>query len=63
MMYATEQHDLSNRIKAMPKSLADKAAQAIGGFASGFMSGYEAAKNELRAEPEAKRDEGTNDPA
>lgn len=63
MMYATEQHDLSNRIKAMPKSIADKAAQAIGGFASGFMSGYEAAKNELRTEPEAKRDEGTNDPA
>lgn len=61
MMYATEQQELSNRIKSMPKSLADKAAQAIGGFASGFISGYEAAKNELRKD-EAKR-ENNNDPA
>ena len=52
MMYATEQQNLSAKMSAMPKEIADKAVQALGSFASGFLSGYEAAKNETKAERE-----------
>lgn len=52
MIYATEQQHLSAKLNAMPKEIADKAVQALGSFASGFLSGYEAAKNESKAESE-----------
>ena len=48
MQYVTEQQNLSAKLSAMPKEIADKAA--LGSFASGFLSGYQAAKNEQKTE-------------
>lgn len=40
------QQQLAKSIAAMPADVAEKAINALGGFASGFLSGYEAAKRE-----------------
>lgn len=50
MQYVNEQQNLSAKLSAMPKEIADKAVQALGSFASGFLSGYQAAKDEQKAE-------------
>ena len=46
MKYQNEQEKLAEKIKAMPEEIKSKAIDALGGFASGFLSGYEAAKAE-----------------
>lgn len=51
MMYEREQQELADKLKTMPKEIAPKAISALGSFASGFMSGWEAAKAETEAQP------------
>lgn len=50
MEHQTEKQQLADKLNAMPPMIAEKAINAIGGFASGFLSGYEAAKREQENE-------------
>lgn len=47
-MYEGEQKALAERLKEMPAPIAAKAIDALGNFALGFQSGYEAAKAEAK---------------
>lgn len=44
--YQDQQQGLAEKLQAMPEQIKTKAIDALGGFASGFLSGYEAAKAE-----------------
>lgn len=50
MMYEREQQELAEKLKPMPKEIAHKVISAMGSFASGFLSGYEAAKAEAETQ-------------
>ena len=45
-IHKEQQQALAEKLQAMPAQIAAKAIDALGGFASGFLSGYEAAKAE-----------------
>ena len=45
----TEQKDLAQRISEMPAEMQGSAINALGSFASGFLSGWEAAKADAEA--------------
>lgn len=53
MVEEQKQQALAEKLKEMPAHVADKAINALGGFASGFLSGYEAARAELAKEKSA----------
>ena len=45
-----EQQQLTERLKEMPEKALPKAISALGSFASGFLSGWEAAKAETETQ-------------
>lgn len=51
MKYEREQKELAEKLKAMPAAIEEKAITALGVFARGFLSGYEAAQAEAENQP------------
>lgn len=51
MMNIPEQKELDKKLQEAPEQLREKAIRAIGSFARGYLSGYEAAKAEKESQP------------